>query len=161
MFLNKIFPFLLLTGSVAGGCCKKRSYCQYDNVKLALTGYLRSESRTVWVKRYIKGSNFSGRALDSAQFVYNGNKAVVSGKPDTLWLSDYSKLGKLEDIYPGNDYTVLISAIGKQYQIKDIADEGHNYEVVKCGNNDICKNKVAHFYIGGFYVNSETGYLTK
>lgn len=143
-----------------GSCCKKRTYCQYDKLNIVFTGFNRSESRTVWLKRYEKGK-VVGKALDSAQFIYSGIKPVVTGKPDTLWLSDYSTIGVLSGVYPGNDWVLVLTGANRTYTIDLIGDEGHNYEIVKCGNEDGCINKVSHYALSGAYSNSNTAYIKR
>lgn len=151
-----VLPVLLVLGS----CCKKRAYCKYESLKIAFTGFNRSETRSVMLKRYPK-DKIGGRALDSALFLYSGSKPVISGKPDTLWFSDYTTNGNLDGVTPGNDWTLNLQGANKVYVFTLVADEGHTYEVVRCGKDDGCINKTAHYFTEGTYYNSGTAYLKR
>lgn len=145
-----------------GACCKKRQYCTTDKLSVIFAGFNRSDIRTVWLKRY-KAGEPKVKALDSSQFVYNGNAPLpVGNKKDTIAFSDYSRTsGPLNGIYPGNDWLILAQSINGYYTIDLIADEGHTSEIVKCGENGGCINKVAHYFTQGAYHNGNTAYIQK
>ena len=161
--MYRLYTILILIVCITfTSCCKRRVYCKSSALKIAFTGFSRSESRSIMLKRYEKGTNFE-KAIDSARLVYSGTTPVVAGKPDTLWFSDYDIVtGTIKDIIWGNDWSIEMLATEDFYWIDAIGDAGHRYEIVKCGeNSEGCVNPIAEFAVNGGWHVSNTLYLAE
>jgi hypothetical protein len=162
MFRYSLAIILLLPVLFFTSCCKKRVYCTSGNIGIAFTGFTRTESRSLILKRYAIGNEYK-KAIDSSRLVYTGNAPVVLKKPDTLWLSDYSvSTGIIKDIIWGNEYVIEMPVNGRRFQIDAIANEGHNFEMAKCGDNGAtCTNPIAAFAVNGGYIYGNKTYIGK
>jgi hypothetical protein len=162
MYKTPVLLIALLSLVCLAGCCKKKQYCGHEKLDLTITGFYRSEVRTVWLKRYY-WRRFDVKAIDSSLFSYSGNAPLPIGtKKDTISFSDYTRMsGQLTGIYHGNDWVLYFPSINRSITVTEITDEGKGSEMVKCGEKDGCVNKTAGFYIGGDYWNGNHGYVQK
>ena len=145
---------------LASACCKKRVYCTSGSIEVAFTGFQRAETRTIVLKRY--KVNDHSKALDSAQFIYNGSKPIPVKGNDTLWLSDYTTVGLLKNITADNDWEIYNPYTGRHYLINSISQEGHTFQLEKCsGKETQCFNKITGFGINGGWNASDKLYIQK
>jgi len=162
---GRVFNTLLIAATVVmlPSCCKKRTFCSNEQIKIAFTGYDRSSIRTVILKRYDVGDKVMNKAIDSAQLVNNTPVNVVAGKPDTSWLSSYTiTSGSLQGVSYGNDWVIYLPAISKTIRFTDIYTGDNRFVKVKCGDNDTkCVNNIKSYAIEGFWVESNTAYIKK
>lgn len=162
---GRLINALLIAATVLvlPSCCKKRTFCSNEQLKVAFTGFDRSSIRTVILKRYTTGDKEKIKALDSAQLVNNTPVSPVVGKPDTSWLSNYTLTsGSLQGISYGNDWVVFLPAINRTFRFTDIYEADNRYVKVKCGDNDTkCVNSIKSYAIEGFWVESNTAYIKK
>lgn len=149
--------------AILPSCCKKRTFCSNEQLKVAFTGYDRSSIRTVILKRYMPGDKVMNKALDSAQLVNNTVQTTVPGKPDTSWLSSYTLTsGSLQGITYGNDWVLYLPAISRTIRFTDIYEGDNRFEKVPCKDNDTkCTNNIKSYAIEGFWVESNTAYIRK
>lgn len=149
--------------AILPSCCKKRTFCNNEQLKVAFTGYDRSSVRTVILKRYMTGDKVMNKALDSAQLVNNTALTTVFGKPDTSWLSSYTLTsGSLQGITYGNDWIIYLPAINRTIRFTDIVEGDKRFEKVPCKDNDTkCTNSIKSYAIEGFWVESNTAYIKK
>lgn len=150
----------MLIGILATACCKKRVYCTSGNIDVAFCGFQRSEVRTIVLKRY-KIGDYS-KALDSAQFIYNGNKPIPTKGKDTLWLSDYTTVGLLKNITADNNWDIYDPYTSKGYLINTITQDGHIFQLEKCsGKETQCFNNVTGFSMNGVWYTTNKLYIQK
>jgi hypothetical protein len=142
-------------------CCKKKVYCTAENLKIAIAGHVRFDVRTLMVKKY-KIGEFK-KALDSTIFTYTGNKPILVGKKDTLYLTEYTaNSATLRGITPGFDWDVYIPSLRENYRITKLTDQGHFSEKVKCGDNDAsCINPLAHFTVNEVWTDGDQLWIRK
>ncbi len=161
---GRIINALLIVAAVLvlPSCCKKRTFCSNEQLKIAFTGFDRSSIRTVILKRYTPGDKEKIKALDSAQLV-NNTPVTVGSKPDTSWLGNYTiTSGSLQGISYGNDWVVFLPAINRTIRFTDIYEGDNRYTKVKCGDNDTkCVNNIKSYAIEGFWVESNIAYIKK
>jgi hypothetical protein len=153
-----ILPLLL----VAAGCCKKKLYCDNNKMNIVISGYSRSESRSLSIKRYKTGEYT--KALDSGTLVYNKTlPALKAGEKDTLFLTDYiSSAYAFTGIKPGNDWLIYLPALRESYLITTILDNEHRSELISCGDNSTrCLADVAHFSVNNQWMDGSTLWLIK
>lgn len=131
-------------------------------MNIVITGYSRSESRSVSIKRYKIGEH--EKALDSGTLVYNKTLPTLkAGQKDTLWLNDYfSSSYAFTGIKPGNDWLVYLPAVRESYLITSVYDNEHRSEMVKCGDNSsTCVAEVSQFTVNNLWFNDNTLWLVK
>ena len=151
----------VFVASFATSCCKKRMYCNSGELNIAFVGFQRGDIKSVNLKRYKTGQTF-GKALDSAQLIYNGNTPVVANKKDTLWLSSYSTVGAISSIKAGNDWELFVSNTGHRIRFTDVGNEGHYYEISKCSGKEVdCVNQISYFVTNGTWNYGNTLYIQK
>ena len=162
---GRLFNALLIAVSILAlpSCCKKRTFCSNEQLKIAFTGYDRSSIRTVMLKRYMMGDKVMNKALDSAQLVNNTPLSTIAGKPDTSWLSNYTiTSGTLQGVTYGNDWVLYLPAINRTIRFTDIYEGDNRYTKVPCKDNDTkCVNNIKSYAIEGFWLESGTAYIKK
>ena len=129
---------------------------------IIISGYSRSESRSVSIKRYKTGEYT--KALDSGTLIYN--KTLPTLKPnekDTLFLEDYiSSSYAFTGIKPGNDWLIYLPAVRESYLITSLYDDEHRSELVKCGDNSTrCTAEVAHFTVNNQWMDGKVLWLIR
>ncbi len=144
-------------------CCKKRTYCTADTLKVYFTGFDRASTRTVLLKRYAVTDTRHEHTLDSSFFVYNGTTPLVAGKKDTVFFGDYvATSGPLTGIYPNNDWVMILTGPGNYYTITTVLDDEHRYDLVRCNDKkSTCQSTVLHYSINGAYKDGNKLYLGK
>ncbi len=161
----RVFNTVLIVAAVMAlpSCCKKRTFCDNEQIKIAFTGYDRSSIRTVILKRYAVGDKVMNKAIDSAQLVNNTPVNTGAGRPDTSWLSSYTQTsGSLQGISYGNDWVLYLPAINKTIRFTDIYVGDNRFVKVKCGDNETrCANNIKSYAIEGFWVESNTAYIKR
>lgn len=156
-----ILPLLAITVSL-GACCKKKLYCQTGDMKIAIVGYTRSESRNMIVKRYKSWEH--DKALDSGTFIYSGNVPLVVNKPDTLWFSDYKAYNNynIKSITGGNDWAIELPSVRERYLITAMYDDNHRSEMVKCGDNSTtCTAAITQFVVNESWTEGNVLWIRK
>lgn len=141
-------------------CCQKKQYCSTERVKVALVGFNRSESRILSLRRY-KQWDYS-RAIDSADLTYSGNKPYDPSEPDTLWISEYSSDGLVEDIHHGNDWRLTLPSARQTVLITEINISDRHYEIISCTDNkSSCNNPMINFKVDGTVIDGSVIYIIK
>jgi len=162
---GRVFNTLLIAAATMAlpSCCKKRTFCGNEPIKVAFTGFDRSSIRTVILKRYMVGDKVKNKALDSAQLVNNTPVSTIPGKPDTSWLSNYTiTSGGLLNIGYGNDWVVYLPGINRTIRFTDIYVGDNRFQKVPCRDNDTkCYNNIKSYAIEGLWVESNTAYIRK
>lgn len=155
---------LLVVVVIAAGCCKKKLYCQSGNLTIAFVGYLRSESRSISVKRFELGGQFS-KAIDSGSFIYGGTQPVNVKKPDTLWFSEYTVATSkyvFTGIKPGNDWQIYLPFLRETYILTGLGDDGNRSMLVKCNDDKTsCTADMANLYVNNVWAEGDTLYIVK
>lgn len=156
---------LLMAASAAmfSSCCKKRTFCNNEQLKVAFTGFDRSSIRTVILKRYMMGDKVMNKALDSSQLVNNSPLNTLPGRPDTSWLSSYTLTsGSVQGITFGNDWVIYLPAVNRTIRFTDIYEGDNRFVKVPCKDDETrCTNNIKSYAIEGFWVESNTVYVTK
>jgi hypothetical protein len=158
--LKDSIGYIVLTALLLGGssCCQKRGYCEPGKLNVAFVGFSRTESRYVMLKRYKIGE--SKKALDSAQFIYNGTKAYNPAQTDTLMFSEYSTSGVLEGIKTDNDWELTLTSTGHKYKFTSVNNGGPRYEVIKCNGKEAgCVNEIANYTVNDQWREGNTLYI--
>lgn len=153
-----IIPVLL----AATGCCKKKLYCDNGKMNIVISGYSRSESRTVSIKRYKTGDYT--KALDSGTLVYNKTLPTLkAGEKDTLLLGDYlSSTYAFTGIKPGNDWLIYLPAVRESYIITTLFTDEHRSELVKCGDNSTrCTAEISHYSVNNQWCDGNVLWIVK
>ena len=154
---------LALAVLATAGCCKKKLYCQSGKMKVIISGYNRSESRSISIKRYKTGGDYT-KALDSGTLVYNKTLPVLkAGQKDTLYLDDYfSSSYAFSGIKPGNDWLIYLPALRESYLITALFDDEHRSELVLCGDNSTtCTMEVTQYTVNNRWMDGNTLWLVK
>ncbi len=150
---------------MTSSCCKKRRICDGETLRIAFTGYDRSEVRNVLLKRYLRGDKIRTKALDSIQLVNNKPISTVTNKPDTSWLSDYTATAVgngTNAVRYGYDWVLIITSTNTGYKIADIYEGDNRYTTVPCRDGDTkCTNSIKSYSINDFWVESNTLYIPK
>jgi hypothetical protein len=151
----------LMAAMLVAGCCKKKLYCQSGSLTVAFVGFTRTESRSVSIKRYERGT--TDKAIDSGTFIYNGSQPVVAGKKDTLWLSEYQSSSYVfTGIKPANDWQIYLPFLRLNYHLKDMYDNGNRSTLVKCGDEETtCTAPMAHLVVNDYWMETDTLYIIK
>lgn len=162
--IHRVLYIIIACSSISlSSCCKKRTFCSNENLKIAFVGFDRSNIRTVILKRYMVGDKVKNKAIDSAQLVNNSAVVIVAGKPDTVLLSNYSiTSGSLHGVSYGNDWVLYLPAINRTLNITDIYDGDNRFVKVPCKDNETkCSNSIKSYAIEGFWVESSSLYIRK
>lgn len=162
---GRVFNALLFLATilVISSCCKKRTFCSNEKLKIAFVGFDRSAIRTVILKRYTAGDKERKKALDSSQLVNNTTLTIVPGKPDTSWLSSYTMTsGTTDGVVYGNDWVLYLPGLNRTFALTDIYQGDNRFVKVPCKDNETkCSNAVKSYSIEGFWVESSTVYIKK
>ena len=158
-----VYSLLVLMMATVGGCCKRKQYCDFQELNILIIGFDRGASRSIIVKRYAQWDNARTKALDSTQYIYNGTAPVVPGRPDTLRFSDYTPTsGPQNRIKAGNDWVLTLPAVNYRYHISDIRDDGHHSEIVRCNDDETkCTKGISSFNVNGNQWGGSNFYISK
>lgn len=141
-------------------CCEKKLYCTTQPLDFAFTGFTKSEASIFTLRRYYKGSNLWGAAVDSVQYRYTG--AITGIKPDTLYFNEFTTSGGYSGIVPDYDWAIYLPVARQTFFITTIFHDNHTSQIVRCNDNESsCKKMITNFSINDSWQSGHFGFFQK
>lgn len=156
----KLAVVALLALTLYPSCCEKRIYCGAQPLDFAFTGFTKSEAAVFTLRRYYKGANLWGPAVDSAQYRYTG--AITSAKADTLYFKEFTTLEDYSGIVPDYDWAIYLPVARQTFFITTIFHDNHTSQIVRCNDNESsCKKMITNFSVNDGWQDGHFAFMQK